>query len=609
MKNYLRLLRLVTGYKRYAVLNIGCNVLSVVFSLFSLTMVAPFLNVLFSQGQTYSEMPWSFSVKVLLNNFNFHLSMYVAENGKLQALSLISGLVVVMFLMKNLFRYLGMYFMAPIRTGVVRDLRNQLYGKVLVLPLSYFSNERKGDIMARMTNDVQEIEWSIMQSLEVIFREPLTVILFLTTMVLMSPQLSLFVFILLPVAGLLIGRIGKSLRRTSGKSQEQMGGLLSNIEETLGGLRIIRAFTAEAFSFDKFRENNNRFRKLQKRLYRKRDLSSPLSEFLGAVVLVIVMYFGGRLVLSTDASLDPSVFIAFIAIFSQLIPPAKAFTDAYSNVQRGLASAERINKILDAEVTIRDRAGAVSIGHFQDRIEYRDVSFAYHQGGSGWVLKHINLEVPRGKTIALVGQSGSGKTTLVDLLPRFYELEQGSITVDGQDIRSLTLDSLRGLMGIVNQESILFNDTVFNNIAFGMPDATLEDVTRAATIAHAHEFIAQLPEGYQTNIGDRGGKLSGGQRQRIAIARAILKNPPILILDEATSALDTQSEKLVQEAIYKLMENRTSLVIAHRLSTIRKADLIAVVEHGRLVQSGTHESLMATPGLYRNLVEMQTFGT
>ena len=607
MKNYLRLLRLVTGYKPYALLNILCNVLSVIFSLFSLTMVAPFLNVLFSQGQTYTEMPWAFSVKVLLNNFNYHLSQYVAEHGKLEALSVISGLVVVMFLLKNLFRYLGMYFMAPIRTGVVRDLRNELYGKVLVLPLSYFSNERKGDIMARMTNDVQEIEWSIMQSLEVIFREPLTVILFLTTMVLMSPQLSLFVFVLLPIAGILIGQIGKSLRRTSGKSQEQMGNLLSNIEETLGGLRIIRAFTAEEFSFEKFRENNNRFRKLQKRLYRKRDLSSPLSEFLGAVVLVIVMYFGGRLVLSADATLDPSVFIAFIAIFSQLIPPAKAFTEAYSNVQRGLASAERINKILDAEVTIRNRPGAVAIESFKDRIAYRDVSFAYHQGGTGWVLKHISLEVPRGKTIALVGQSGSGKTTLVDLLPRFYELEQGSITIDGQDIRSLTLESLRGLMGIVNQESILFNDTVFNNIAFGMPDATLEDVTRAATIAHAHEFIAHLPEGYQTNIGDRGGKLSGGQRQRIAIARAILKNPPILILDEATSALDTESERLVQDAITRLMENRTVLVIAHRLSTIQHVDEIVVMQQGEIIERGRHADLLARGGVYKKLYDLQVF--
>ncbi len=601
------MLGLVRSYKGYVMLNICCNILSVIFSLFSLTMVAPFLNVLFNQDAVYHPMPWSVSVKVLLNNFNYHLGQYIQVYGQLNALTLISALVVVMFFLKNLFRYLAMYFMAPIRNGVVRDLRNKMYEKLLHLPFAYFSNERKGDLMARMTSDVQEIEWSIMQSLEVIFREPITVVLFLSTMLLMSPQLSLFVFILLPVAGLMIGQIGKSLRRTSTKSQAQMGTLISNIEETLGGLRIIRSFTAEVFSSKRFRDINDRYRQLMIRLYRKRDLSSPLSEFMGAVVLVTVMYFGGHLVLSGEHALEPSVFIAFIAIFSQLIPPAKAFTEAYSNVQKGLASAERINKILDAEDTIRDSEHARSLTTFERAIEYNNVSFAYLRDGEGWVLKDIHLTIEKGKTIALVGQSGSGKTTLADLLPRFYDIEIGSILIDGHDIRDVKLKDLRGLMGIVSQESILFNDTIHNNIAFGMPEATEEQVMEAAKIAHAHEFIAQLPEGYQTNIGDRGSKLSGGQRQRLSIARAVLKNPPVLILDEATSALDTESERLVQDALTRLMQNRTTLVIAHRLSTIQHADEIIVMQKGEIIERGKHNDLIAREGVYKRLYDLQAF--
>ena len=607
MKNYLRLLRYVKAYKGYAAMNIFCNMLSVVFSLFSLTMVAPFLNVLFSQNQIYTKMPWSFSIKVLLNNFNAFLADYISANGKMEALTFICVLVVVMFFLKNLFRYLGMYFISPIRNGVVRDLRNKMYSKVLVLPLTYFSEERKGDLMSRMTSDVQEIEWSIMQSLEVIFREPLTVILFLGTMIFMSPQLSLFVFVLLPIAGLMIGQIGKSLRRTSSKSQAKMGLLLSTIEETLSGLRIVKAFTAENFFTGKFQRINEEYRKLTVRLYRKRDLTSPLSEFLGAVVMVVVMYFGGKLVLGAGQKLEPSIFIAFIAIFSQLIPPAKAFSEAYSNVQRGLASVERINKILDAEITIRDNDNPIHVSDFNHAIEYRNVSFAYHKGGTGWVLKNINLKVAKGKTIALVGQSGSGKTTLVDLLPRFYDLENGEILLDGENIRDYKINDLRNLMGIVNQESILFNDTVFNNIAFGLHDISEEDVIRAAKIANAHEFIMQMPEGYQTNVGDRGGKMSGGQRQRISIARAILKNPPILILDEATSALDTESERLVQDAITHLMQNRTTLVIAHRLSTIQHADEIIVMQQGEIIERGKHTDLLSRNGVYRKLYDLQAF--
>ncbi len=607
MKNYLRLLRFVGAYKGYAALNIICNIFSVIFSLFSLTMVAPFLNVLFSQTSDYEKLPWSFSVKALFSNFNYFLSQYIDKNGKLESLLLICIIVVVMFFFKNLFRYLAMYFMAPIRNGIVRDLRNKMHDRVLELPLTYFSNERKGDLIARMTHDVQEIEWSIMQSLEVIFRDPLTILLFLTTMVFMSPELSIFVFILLPIAGLMIGQLGKSLRRTSAKGQAQMGVLLSTIEETLSGLRIIKGFTAELFTKLKFGKINEEYRRLMTRLYRKRDLSSPLSEFFGAVVLVIVIYFGGKLALGENASLEPAVFIAFIAIFSQLIPPAKAFTEAYANVQKGLASAERINVILDAEITIRDKDHPLAISDFNHDIEYRDVSFAYHQGGEGWVLNKINLKIEKGKTIALVGQSGSGKTTLADLLPRFYDLEQGEILLDGENIKDYRLKDLRGLFGIVTQESILFNDTVYNNIAFGMPDAKEEDVINAATIAHAHQFIVQMSDGYQTNIGDRGGKMSGGQRQRISIARAILKNPPILILDEATSALDTESERLVQDALTNLMKNRTTLVIAHRLSTIHHADEIIVMQHGEIVERGKHDALLAKGGIYKRLYDLQSF--
>jgi ATP-binding cassette, subfamily B, bacterial MsbA len=607
VKNYIRLLRFVGAYKGYAVLNVICNLLSVIFSLFSLTMIIPVLNVLFDKETVYVKEPLTFSLKSAMANFNYFLNEYISVHGKVNALLLLCLVVVSLFFLKNLFRYLGMYFMAPIRNGVVRDLRNKMYDKVLNLPLTFFTEERKGDLISRMTSDVQEIEWSIMQSLEAIFREPVNIIIFLTTLIIWSPQLSLFVLCLLPVAGLIIGYIGKSLRRTSSKGQAKMGLLLSAIEETMSGLRIVKAFTAENFFKRKFNAINDDYRKLMIRMYRKRDLSSPLSEFLAAIVLVIVMYFGGRLVFDSATRLEPSVFIAFIAIFSQLIPPAKSFADAYSNVQRGLASAERINKILDAEITIKNREHPLQIKDFNHSIEFRNVSFAYHKGEKGWVLKNVDLKVEKGKTIALVGQSGSGKTTLVDLLPRFYDLEEGEILIDGENIKDYRVEDLRNLMGIVNQESILFNDTVFNNIAFGMPDAREEDVISAAKIANAHDFIINMPQAYQTNIGDRGSKMSGGQRQRISIARAILKNPPVLILDEATSALDTESERLVQDAITSLMKNRTTLVVAHRLSTIQHADEIIVMHKGEIIERGKHGMLLEKNGTYKKLFELQAF--
>lgn len=614
MRKFFGVLRYVKGYWNYAILNITCNILSVVFSLFSIGMLFPFLQVLLLgsdaavQKTVGKGMPaFHLSANVLTDIVDYQISKTIYDHGKLEALLLICLLVVGNIFFKNLFRYLGMFFIAPIRNGVVKDIRNKMYDKVLHLPLSYYSEERKGDIISRMTVDVQEIEWSVMQSLEMIFREPVTILMFLGTLVVISPQLSVFSFVLLPISGVLIGRIGKSLRRSSQKSKEKMGLLLSIMEETLGGLRIIKGFNAEKRMAEHFRRENQQLNNLSVRVYRKTDLASPLSEFMGVSVLLIILYFGGKLVLGNDPSLNASLLITYIAVFSQLLDPAKSFTTAYYNVQKGLASAERIDKILNAEVTIRDNEHPVSRQSFEKEIEYKQVSFAYREGQVGWVLNDINLKIEKGKTIALVGQSGSGKTTLADMLPRFYDPSQGQILIDGIDIRKLKLHDLRDLMGIVTQESILFNDTVYGNIAFGIENVTEQQVIEAAKVANAHDFISQMPEGYQTNIGDRGNKLSGGQRQRISIARAVLKNPPILILDEATSALDTESERLVQDALNKLMKNRTSVVIAHRLSTIQHADEIIVMQKGQLIERGTHAELLQRNGAYKKLHDLQAF--
>lgn len=607
MKNYIRLLRFIKPYNGLAFLSVIFNLMTVFFSLFSLTMIIPFLNVLFSQNRNYSLMPWTFSAKSLLNNFNYYLGNYIIEHGQMNALIFISMLVVIMFFFKNLTRYLGMYFLVPIRNGVVRDIRQDVYHKILSLPIGYFTDERKGDLMARMTNDVQEVEWGIMNSLEAAFREPLNIIVFLITMFTMSSELTTFVLVLLPVAGLIIGRIGKSLKKKSVQAQEKMGELLSNIEETLGGLRIIHAFTAEKLSSKKFGNLNNQHFGLMNKIGRRRDLASPVSEFLGTLVMTVVMYFGGILVLGNNSSLEPSEFIAFIAIFSQVITPAKSLTTAWYNIQKGLASSERIYKILDAEVLIKNPIYPVDVKPFSDKISFNDVSFSYIKEDGKSVLKNITLEIPKGKTVALVGQSGSGKTTLADMLPRYYDVNKGTITIDEINIKDLRISELRGLMGIVTQESILFNDTIFNNIAFGMEGATEEEIIAAAKIANANDFISAMSEGYQTTIGDRGGKLSGGQRQRLSIARAVLKNPPILILDEATSALDTESERLVQEALINLMKQRTTLVIAHRLSTIVHADEIIVMQSGEIVERGTHQELLDKNGYYKRLFDLQTF--
>ena len=499
--------------------------------------------------------------------------------------------------------YMAFYTMIPIRTGVVRDIRNQINRKITELPLGFFSEERKGDIIARVSGDVNEIETSIMSSLDMLFKNPILILIYLIGMIAISWQLTLFVFILLPFAGYVMGPVGKKLKRKSFEGKQQWGYLMSQIEETLGGLRVIKAFNAEAKIQDRFEKSNETFRRLTNRIYRRQQMAHPMSEFLGTATIAIVLWYGGTLILSSNSPIDASTFIYYLVIFYSIINPAKDLSKASYAIQKGLASMDRVDKILKAESNINDPEDPKPIA-LTESICYRDVWFKYQHE---WVLKGIDLTIPKGHTVALVGQSGSGKSTLVDLLPRFYDVDKGSITIDGTDVRDATLYDLRSLMGNVNQEAILFNDTFFNNISFGVEGATLEQVQEAARIANAHDFIMASEDGYDTNIGDRGGKLSGGQRQRISIARAILKNPPILILDEATSALDTESERLVQEALENLMRNRTTIVIAHRLSTIRNADEICVMHEGEIVERGRHEELIALDGYYKRLCDMQSF--
>jgi len=566
MKDIFRILGYVRSYLGYAFLNVIFNVLSTIFELFSLAMIAPLLGILFKIHPLVTELP-AFELKgsVVMDHGYYYLTKIIAPEGTLttegqaEGLIFICALVSVSFFLKNVFRYFAMFFMAPIRYGVVRDIRKKVYERILSLSLGYFTEVRKGDLMARMTTDILEIEVSIMTSLELVFKDPVKILIFLSTLFVISSQLTLFVLILLPVTGLIIGKIGKSLRRTSAKGQKKVGFLISLIEETLTGIRIIKAFTAEKRTNIKFTRVNNETMRIFIRMLRKRDLSSPLSEFMGIMVMVIILWYGGNLVLNTDSGLGAEVFTAYILIFSQVIAPAKSFASAYYNIQKGAASLDRVGVILEEDITITDKPDAIGLDKFEHEIEFVDLSFSYRDKPT---LKKVNLKIKKGKTLALVGQSGSGKTTIANLLPRFYDHESGAILLDGKSIKDYKVQALRQLMGVVTQESILFNDTIFNNIAFGLPNATEEQVMEAARIANAHGFIEEMPEGYDTNIGDMGGKLSGGQRQRLSIARAVLKNPPILILDEATSALDTESERMVQDAIFNLMKNRTSLVIA-----------------------------------------------
>ena len=603
--------RFIPPYRKYVVLIFLFHILSTVFSLFSFAALIPILRILFgieTAGRVYQPWAWDDGAReifnALKNNVFYRIEEVIQSAGPVQALVYIAVFLVVMTALKVGTSYLGSYFLIPIRTGVLRDLRRQLYDKVLALPLGFFSDERKGDIMARMTGDVNEVEYSIMSSLDLVFKNPVMIVMYLAVMFSISWELTIFALIFLPVAGTAVGKIGKSLKRRSKAGQEQTGELLSQIEETLGGLRVVKAFNAEGKLRDRFARLNERLRRTFNRINRRQALAHPVSELLGTMVIAVLLCVGGMFILRGTGGLTGETFIYYLTIFYLIINPAKELSKATYSIQKGLASVERVDKILRAESDIREPARPRPLDVFADRIEYRDVWFRYK---SDWVLKGVNLTVPKGKTVALVGQSGSGKSTLVDLLPRFYDPQRGAVAIDGIDLREVRVRDIRALMGNVNQEAILFNDTFYNNITFGVEGATMEQVVEAARIANAHDFIMATEHGYDTMIGDRGGKLSGGQRQRISIARAILKNPPILILDEATSALDTESEKMVQQALENLMRNRTTLVVAHRLSTIRKADEICVMHEGQIVERGRHEDLVARNGYYKRLVDMQSF--
>jgi ATP-binding cassette, subfamily B, bacterial MsbA len=605
MRTFLQIVSYIKPYWKSALLNVVFNILSAFFALFSFIMVIPFLRILFNKQETVTILlPFSLKAETLQHNFNYYLSQMAEHNEPGKAILLVSLLVVVMALLKTGFAFLANYSVTSARTGVVRDIRKKVYRKILRLPNSYFSDARKGDIMSRVGMDVNEIETSVMSSLEMAFRDPITIIVFLVSMFILSYQLTLFAIILLPVSGYLIGRIGKNLRKQSLRLQQQLGTLMSILEETLTGIRIIKAFNAEEKVATTFEKSNNTYTRIIKKVQRRKFLASPLSEFLGTLVMMVLMYVGGKLVLNETSVLTSEKFIAYLIIFSQIINPAKALSTGYYNIQKGIAAYDRVDSIFKEEVTIKDNPSPVRINKFESSIEYRNIYFTYD---TEMVLKDINLTIGKGRTIAIVGRSGSGKSTLVDLLPRFIDPQRGEIYLDGRDIREYKIADLRNLLGIVSQQSILFNDTFFNNIAFGMDNANEEDVIKAARIANAHDFIMETQDGYLTNVGDAGSKLSGGQKQRISIARALLKNPPILILDEATSSLDTESEKLVQEAIIQLMKNRTSIVIAHRLSTVKHADEILVLEDGQIVESGNHNQLLTINGYYKKYHSLQMF--
>lgn len=608
MKDFFVILkRFLTPYKKNLVLNVTFNLLAAFLTLFSFALIIPILEMLFQiHTDVYSpmEMTWGNLREASVNNFYYYTQECIARYGKSTTLAFLGILLTVMTALKCGTGYLATYFTIPMRNGVVRDIRNTIYRKVTSLPLAYFSNERKGDIIARMTGDVSEVENSIMQSIDLMFKNPLMIIACLAMMIAVSWQLTLFVLVLLPVAGWVMGSVGRKLKQSSLEQQNQWGRIVSNIEETLGGLRIIKAFVAEDKARTRFANESQILYRMNNAVARRQSLAHPMSELLGTATIAIVLWFGGTLILRGSSTFTASEFIYYLVIFYSIINPMKEVSRASYAIRRGMGSLERIDKILSAENTIEDPAVPQHIDGIKGDIRYEDVHFAY-PGSEVEVVDGISLSIPAGATVALVGQSGSGKSTLADLLPRFHDIKSGSITLDGIDIRQLPVSHLRSFMGNVNQEAILFNDTVWNNITFGVDHATAEEVARAARIANAHDFIMEMEQGYQTPIGDRGSRLSGGQRQRLSIARAILKDPAVLILDEATSALDSESEHLVQQALERLMCDRTTLVIAHRLSTIRNADLIAVIDNGRIIESGTHQQLMDLNGAYRRLVEMQ----
>ena len=607
MKEFIQLMRrFVSPYKKYIGWAILLNILSAVFNVFSFTILIPILNILFKTGandQVYHFMEWgSGSLKdVATNNFYY----YVTEHGPVMTLVFMGLFLAFMTLLKTSCYFASSAVMIPLRTGVVRDIRVMVYSKVMRLPLGFFSEERKGDIIARMSGDVGEIENSITSSLDLLMKNPILIILYFSTLIITSWELTLFTVLVLPGMGWLMGKVGKKLKRQSLDAQAKWSNTMSQLEETLGGLRIIKAFIAEDKMIRRFTKCSDEVRVATNKVATRQALAHPMSEFLGTLLIVLVLWFGGMLILRDGSTIEAPTFIFYMVILYSIINPLKEFAKAGYNIPKGLASMERVDKILKAENPIKEPANPKPLTGLHDKIEFHDISFSY---GTREVLHHVSLTVPRGKTIALVGQSGSGKSTLVDLLPRYHDVQSGSITIDGTNIKDVRIADLRGLIGNVNQEAILFNDSFFNNIAFGVENATMEQVIEAAKIANAHDFIMETEHGYDTNIGDRGGKLSGGQRQRVSIARAILKNPPILILDEATSALDTESERLVQEALERLMKTRTTIAIAHRLSTIKNADEICVLYEGQIVERGTHDELLAKNGYYKRLNDMQSLG-
>jgi len=597
------ILRLIKPYAGYAFLSASASLFSVVFSLVSLAMILPFLDLLFSEELQLGVAPALHANPEAINAWlRYQLSLVILDHGREGALFLIVVTVVVLFFLKNLFRYLGYWFIAPLRNRVIRNLRNALYDKILILPLSYYSDRRSGDILSRISSDVLEVEWSVMSFLIMLFRHPIALLLFIGALVFISPSLTLFAALLLPLAGWVISLAGKWLNRMAARGQEKVGGLVSQLDETISGIRIIKSFNAIGHADARFREANEDFTRLLTRVYRQRDLAMPLTETLAILAMVSVIWFGGRQVLSPGQSLDAQVFLLYLAVFSQIIAPARALISAYYYIRKGEASMRRIQDILDAPEVITEKEKALGKKDFRSGITFRNVHFSY---GGEEVLCGIDLELRKGESVAVVGPSGSGKTTLLNLIPRFYDPEQGQVLLDGEDIRNLRIHDLRGLIGMVSQDTILFNDSIRNNIAFGKEDASLEDIRNAARVAQADDFIREMPQAYDTAVGDRGLTLSGGQRQRLAIARAVLRNPPILLLDEATSALDQASEQQVQEALTEVMKERTSLIVAHRLATVRHADRIVVLGNGKIIEEGSHESLLAAKGTYHQMWVLQ----
>ncbi len=605
MKKLYRILSYVFPYWKQVTLNTFFNILTIIFSLFSLALLIPFLNLLFGINKLITVRPaLYFSTHSMLSYLNYYISQIIIHQGKIQALVFICIIILISFFFKNFGRYFAMFFMTTARSGAIRGIRDDIYAKLLIQPLSYYTKNKKGDLITRITSDVQELEISILNQIESLIRDPITIIAYLAFMLSMSLKLSVFILVILPVTGLIIGLIGRNLQRNSLILQNRFAGLMAIIEESISGLRVIKGFNAIPYFNRRFGAMNKEYCRKQISVYRRRDISSPLSEFLSSLVIVVILWFGGQMVLSPHPTIQAADFITFIVVFSQVIPPSKSLSQSFFNIKKGLASADRIFEVLDADEVIEEKPNALSIKSFEKEIIFENVFFKYQKH---FVIKDINILIPKGKMVAIVGESGGGKSTIVDLLPRFYDVTKGRILLDGHDIKDFKISELRNLMGIVSQDSILFNDSVFNNIAFGLNNVTQEAVEEAAKVANAHDFIIKMEDGYQTSIGDRGIKLSGGQRQRLSIARAVLANPDILILDEATSSLDTEAERLVQDALSKIMKNRTTLVIAHRLSTIRDANEIIVMQKGEIVERGPHALLIKQNGIYKRLQDLQSF--